>query len=94
MSGNLVVVSHNLEEMNTTADFGLMNQLASAYHGEFVYANQIASLKDKIAKNKAVTSILRSETTTESLINWKWLFVILLLLLSLEWFVRKRMGLY
>ncbi len=94
VSGNLVVVSQNLEEMNTTADFGLLNQLASAYHGEFVYANQIASLKDKIAKNKAVTSILRSETTTESLISWKWLFAILLLLLSLEWFIRKRMGLY
>jgi hypothetical protein len=30
----------------------------------------------------------------EPLINWKWLFGLLIALLSIEWFVRKRNGGY
>jgi len=93
-SGNFRVTALNIEEVNTTADFGLLNELATQYRGEFVYPDQLLSLKDKIRENKAIHSILRTTVHTEPLIDWKWLFALLVLLLSAEWFIRKHNGGY
>ena len=93
-TGNLIVVAQNIEEVNTTADFGLLNQLAQNYGGEFIYPSQIASLKEKIQRNASIKTILRSTVNINPLIDWKWLFALLIVLLSIEWFVRKRSGNY
>jgi hypothetical protein len=92
--GKLKVVEQNIEDVNTTADFAMLKQLADNHNGEFVSSNNIASLYDKIKKNKNIKTILRSELTTFPLIDKKWLFFILFLLLALEWFLRKRFGTY
>ncbi|MBL7765108.1 MAG: hypothetical protein JNJ58_03370 [Chitinophagaceae bacterium] len=93
-SGNFRVISLNIEEVNTTADFGMLNQLAKMYGGEFVFANQINTLKEKIKNNPNVKSVIRSDETTRPLIDIKWIFAFLIMLLSIEWFVRKRTGNY
>jgi hypothetical protein len=93
-TGNLIVVAQNIEEVNTTADFGLLNQLAKNYGGEFIYPSQIASLKEKIKRNASIKTILRSTVNINPLIDWKWLFALVIALLSIEWFVRKRSGNY
>lgn len=93
-NGSLTVVYQNIEEVNTTADFGTLNQLAKNYQGEFVFANAIASLKEKIQKNERMKSLIRTESHTEPLIDWKWLFGLLLLLLAAEWYLRKTNGAY
>lgn len=92
--GKLQVVAQNIEDINTTADFGMLKQLAENHNGEFVFSNNIASLYDKIKNDKNVKTILRSELTTFPLIDKKWLFFILFVLLALEWFLRKRFGTY
>ena len=93
-SGNFSVVAINIEDVNTTADFGMLNQLAKNYGGEFVYPSEINSIKEKIKNNQAVKTILRTQVNTEPLINWKWLFGLLIFLLSIEWFIRKYTGNY
>lgn len=93
-SGSFNVVAQNIEEANTTADFGMLNQLAKNYHGEFVTAKEVSSLKEKIRKNESIRNLLRSQVNTEPFIHWKWLFALLALLLSVEWLVRKRNGNY
>ena len=93
-SGTFNVIAQNIEEINTTADFGLLNQLAKNYGGEFVFSKDIVSLKEKIKNNKNIKTLIRSDVNTEALIHWKWLFALLALLLSAEWFIRKRSGNY
>lgn len=93
-SGNFTVIAQNIEEINTRADFGLLNQLATNYGGSFVFADQVGSLKDLIKKHPAIKTIIRSSIQTEPLINWKCIFGFLIFLLALEWFLRKRSGLY
>jgi hypothetical protein len=79
-TGNLIVVAQHIEEVNTTADFGILDQLAKNYGGEFVYPPQIASLKEKIKRNASIKTILRSTVNTYPLIDWKWLFALLIAL--------------
>lgn len=93
-SGNFTVVAQNIEEVNTTADFGLLNQLAKNYDGEFVHAKDVSSLLDKLKANKNIKTLIRSDINTEALIHWKWLFALLAIMLSAEWFIRKRSGNY
>jgi hypothetical protein len=94
VTGNFTVVEENIEEVNTTADFGMLNQLAKNYGGEFLLPSQITSIAERIRTNPQIKTMLRSSVTNEPFINWKWLFLCLLLLLSLEWFLRKRSGNY
>lgn len=93
-SGSFTVIEQNIEEANTTADFGLLNQLATNNNGEFVHANNVSALYDKIKENKEVKSLLRSQLNTFPLIDRKWIFGLIALLLALEWFLRKRFGTY
>ncbi len=92
--GKLQIIEQNIEDLNTTADFGMLKQLAENHNGAFVFNDQIETLYDKIRKDKNVKTILRSELTTFPLIDKKWLFFLLFLLLALEWFLRKRFGSY
>lgn len=92
--GNFLVAAQNIEEVNTTADFGMLNQLAKHYGGEFLFPSGMSSLPEKIRNNKAVRTLIRSSVSNDPLIDWKWLFFLLVLLLGIEWFVRKRSGNY
>lgn len=93
-SGSFTVVYQNIEEVNTTADFGTLNQLAKNYSGEFVFASALSTLQEKIKANQQIKNVIRSESHTEPLINWKWLFFILLISLGTEWYLRKTNGTY
>lgn len=93
-NGSFKVIAQNIEDMNTTADFGMLNQLAKNYHGEFLQAHQVGTLSEKIKANKHIKNILRTELKTKPFIDWKWIFGIILALLGLEWYLRKRNGSY
>jgi hypothetical protein len=92
--GAFKVVDIDIENSNTVADFNLMQQLSNKYGGKFLYPSQVAELANLIPKDKNVNSVIKSELENEPLINWKWLFGVLLALLATEWFVRKRSGGY
>lgn len=91
--GRFLVEAINVELMQTTADHQLLYNLAAQSDGNMVLPNQIASLKDLIAKNEKVKKISYEEKSYEDLINLKWFFALLMTLLSIEWFLRKRNGL-
>ncbi|MEZ5047630.1 MAG: hypothetical protein R2831_11640 [Chitinophagaceae bacterium] len=93
-SGSFTIIEQNIETNITTADFGMLNQLSKNYDGKFIFPQQIQSLADSIRANKNLKSILRSHVEIKPLIDLKWLFGLLLLLLASEWFIRKRSGHY
>jgi hypothetical protein len=56
-----------------------------------------AEMNDIPAMIKAVGTVkpvIYENATTKSLINIKWLFAILLLLIATEWFLRRYLGSY
>lgn len=90
--GEFLIEELNTELMQTTANHQLLYNMAMQSGGKMVIPNQINSLKDLIPKNEKVKTISYEEHSYENIINLKWIFVILMLLLSLEWFLRKRNG--
>jgi len=92
--GKFVVQPVQLESMALTADHGLLRQLAAQHGGQFVYADQMDQLADQILENDAIKPILYSSTQTRPLIHLKWLCLLLLAGLSVEWFLRRYYGGY
>ncbi len=92
--GKFVVQAVQLESMSSTADHGLLRQLAEQQGGSFVYADQMDQLADQILQNNAIKPVLYSSTQTHPLIHIKWLCLVLLAGLCMEWFLRRFYGGY
>jgi len=93
VTGQFLVKAQNLEAQNLTADFGLLRTLSKETGGKFYNSNQVSSLTSDLQQTK-VASLIHSEETFNQLINLKWVFFLLLALISAEWFLRKYMGSY
>jgi len=92
--GKFVVQPVQLESMASTADHGLLRQMASQHGGSFVYPDQMAQLGDQLLSSDSIKPVLYSSTQTQPLIHFKWLCLVLLTALSLEWFLRRYYGGY
>ncbi|MBD3750219.1 MAG: hypothetical protein IE931_12065 [Sphingobacteriales bacterium] len=91
-AGDFLVEEIHAEAMQTTANHQFLYHLSKQSGGQMVMPNQINSLENLILRNEKFKTISYEENSYESLINLKWVFAILMLLLSLEWFLRKRNG--
>ncbi len=91
--GVFVVRHQQIESINLTADFGLLRKMAEKSSGYFVHSDEIG----KISSLPLITDsrpVIYSSENISSLINAKWIFLILLLLASGEWITRKYLGSY
>jgi hypothetical protein len=93
VNGQFLVKTQNLEAQNLTADFSLLRKLATETGGKFYKADQLNQLTNDLQQKK-VASLIHSEETFNQLINLKWVFFLLLALISTEWFMRKYLGSY
>ncbi|MFZ6010170.1 MAG: VWA domain-containing protein [Bacteroidota bacterium] len=91
--GEFAVVERKTELQNLTADFDLLRKISSNTGGRFFTASSIEGLNAELQRTDA-KSIIHSEETYDSLINLKWVFWLLLLWISAEWFLRKFHGSY
>src|SRR5690606_19893701 len=91
-SGNFIVEKTTQELQQTTANHQALYNMSSVSGGEMVYPNNISSLTDHINQNEKVKTISYQDKSYEEPINIKWIFFLLILILSLEWFLRKRNG--
>ena len=92
-TGSFDVQAQDLESANLTADWSLLNQLSKQFNGRMEPATRLKALQDSLLAKKH-TATLRSQITAKPLIDYRWLFALLLLCLSAEWFLRKRHGQY
>ncbi|HMQ89339.1 MAG TPA: hypothetical protein PKB07_17190, partial [Flavilitoribacter sp.] len=91
-SGQFSVQPIQLELFETTADHGMLRLLSEQFDGKMVYPDQIGALPDLISSKNSVKEVIYSSTKTRAAINLKWLFFLLLFLLTVEWFLRRHLG--
>ncbi|MES2416958.1 MAG: hypothetical protein V4541_02160 [Bacteroidota bacterium] len=80
------------EYQQTTANHQLLYTMAHQNNGKMFMPSNLLFLADELAKNDQIKTITYEDRTYEELINFKWLFGLILILLSMEWFLRKRNG--
>ena len=93
-SGSFSVSALQVESSNTTADHQLLFSLAKKHGGEMVYPNQLDKLAALINAREDVKPVVYTQKSLNDMVNLKWVFFLLLALLSAEWFIRKRNGAY
>ena len=90
--GKFVVLTTQLEFIQTVANHQLLNEMANITGGQMLFPQQINTLPELLDKNKKLKSILYKEETLTELINFKWIFMMIVGLLTIEWFIRKWNG--
>jgi hypothetical protein len=93
VAGEFLVKAQNMESQNLTADFGLLRKLSHQTGGRFYNAASLAALGQDLQKHDFKNRI-HSEEAFDPLINSKWAFFVLLLLITTEWSLRKYLGAY
>ncbi len=92
-TGQFVVRDLQLEALNTTADHGLLRQLSQQTGGQFYSPARVDALVKKLVEQPRPARLSSTEEMDE-IINWKWLFFVVLVLASVEWGLRKYFGGY
>ena len=92
--GAFTVSPLNIEAINTIADHNLLFQISEKTNGMMLYPEEVQTLPELIRGREDITTITYTDRKYSELINIPWLFGLILLLVSLEWFIRKRGGSY
>lgn len=92
--GKFQVAQIQLEMNNTIANHQLLSNLVKKHGGELFYPSTLEIIEKAILENNNIASIIFEEKDLKELINLKWIFALVLVLLSMEWFLRKRNGAY
>ncbi len=91
--GEFTIKSLQIETLNLTADHGMLRQLAEESGGSFFEASSTDQLLASLTKQQPKGKIYTSESYLP-IINLKWLFFLLMLLITTEWGIRKYLGSY
>ncbi len=92
--GEFVVTALNVESAVTVANHHLLYNLAGRHGGTMLYPGTMQSVKDLLAKRDDIKTVVYAERRYTDLINIFWVFVLIVTLLGIEWFLRKRAGEY
>ena len=90
--GTFVVEDFDLEAVTLTADHALLRTLAFSTGGAVVPADSVAQLADILRQRDDLKTLISSRMRYDELLRLPWLLVLLLVLLSTEWVVRKYNG--
>lgn len=90
--GLIIIKEIVSETINTVANHQLLYQISQQSGGKLFYKNQLDQLEKDILSSESIKSITYTHKQLTDLVNLKWLFFIILLLLSAEWFLRKYNG--
>lgn len=92
--GSFLVEDIQIEKTESNANQGVMKQLAEQSNGKFYLLKNYKKAIEDISKRKDITTISYAETTFNDLIEYVLIFVLIFLLLSAEWFLRRWFGSY
>ena len=93
-SGVFIVEDIDPELLSNSANSSVLNQLGDASGGKVFNLKKYSDLLNTLEKRGDITTISFKEASFDGLIDFKWIFALLLLFLGLEWFFRRWLGAY
>lgn len=88
--GRFVIREVAAEKTNIVADHRLLYQLAHRTNGKMFYLKELQAMEKELLNNENIKPIVYSQSTVSSAIDLKWIFWIVLIILTAEWLFRKR----
>lgn len=92
--GKFSVQSIIKEQYDLTAKHDILHQLSSKFGGEVLYPSNMSKLNTLIAENETIKPIMYQKAETKPLLDWRWILGAILILLIIEWFLRRYFGGY
>ena len=92
--GKFLVQAISIEQENAFADHTLLKQLSQQSTGKYATLGNHSGILDHLMKRNDLRPISYNQLVFKDLIDMKWLFLLLVLLLASEWFIRRRNGSY
>jgi len=92
--GNFVVNAWNMEKANRGANEELMRQISGKSGGKVYYPSQLELLINDLKNRPDFKPRSGFVQELVGMIDLRWIAVLLVILLSVEWFLRKRNGIY
>ena len=93
-SGKFRVEAIQKESYNLTADHGLLHQLSAKHKGKLYLPSQLSGAVDEINQSSMMKPMVYQEKENKPLMHYPWLLAPIILLLCIEWFVRRYSGGY
>jgi len=91
-SGSIVILPFSLEEKNLQTDIVSLQQLAKETQGKVYDKSNYNALINYLSKEDNYPSVSHITTKKMPLVDYKWLLFAILLLLTVEWFLKKLRG--
>ena len=91
-SGRFSVQEVMLESANLVADHDLLKSISTATGGKFFQKNEISKVADAIKANDNIKTVASYQKKYSMLLNSPWYLAAIVLLLGIEWFLRKWHG--
>ena len=92
-SGNFEIIEFNVEQQFLSANVTPLQQIATNTNKELYSMGNSAQLITNLLENETYNPIQKQQKQIKPLIDWYYLLGIIILTLSLEWFIRKYNGL-
>lgn len=93
-NGEFIVSGESFESRKLQADHHMLYRLADAGNGKMLYPDEISELPSLLAGNNTLKKRIYFEEKLNGLNTMPVILIIILSLLSLEWFLRKYFGSY
>lgn len=90
--GQFIVTEQQAEFKQSLANHQLLYTMADQSGGKMLFPDQLKDLPGMIRANETVKTVSYEDRKYEELINIKFIFFLIVALLSIEWFSRKRNG--
>ncbi|MBQ4819197.1 VWA domain-containing protein [Aquimarina sp. MMG016] len=92
-SGSFTILEYDVEQQFLNADVTKLNQVATNTKGKSYFLDQNDIMIKDLIEDQRYQTIQKSKENIVSLIDWKYLLGLLILVLAIEWFARKYNGL-
>ncbi len=92
--GSFSVQSIMKEEYDLTARHDILNQISINTGGQMFYPENASEIASVISNDNNIKTVMYQKAVTKPIIEWPWLLGIVILILAIEWFMRRYFGAY
>lgn len=92
-SGDLKILEYNVEQQFLNANVTKLQNLAQQSEGNAYFISDTSSIINELLTDTRYNIVQKSTKNVVPLIDWKYLLMIIILSLAIEWFMRKYNGL-